>query len=42
MTSSQWGICLLGPIIFVAVAELGKLYDRRRNHPEAVVVPAGT
>ena len=29
LTSSQWGICLLGPIVFLAVAELGKLADRR-------------
>ena len=29
LTSSQWGICLLGPIAFVAIAELGKLVDRR-------------
>ena len=28
LTSSQWGICLLGPIVFLAVAELGKLVDR--------------
>ena len=29
LTSRQWGICLLGPIVFVAVAELGKFFDRR-------------
>jgi len=29
LTSSQWGVCLLGPVVFVAVAELGKLLDRR-------------
>ncbi len=29
LTSSQWGICLLGPIVFLAFAELGKLLDRR-------------
>jgi Ca2+-transporting ATPase len=29
LTSSQWGICLLGPIVFLAFAELGKLADRR-------------
>jgi len=29
LTSSQWGICLLGPIVFLAFAELGKLVDRR-------------
>jgi P-type Ca2+ transporter type 2C len=28
LTSSQWGICLLGPIVFLAFAELGKLADR--------------
>jgi Ca2+-transporting ATPase len=29
LTTSQWGICLLGPIVFVLLAELGKLVDRR-------------
>ena len=29
LTSSQWGVCLLGPLVFLAVAELGKLLDRR-------------
>jgi Ca2+-transporting ATPase len=33
LTSSQWGICLLGPIFFLAVAELGKLLDRRESRP---------
>ncbi|TML28614.1 MAG: hypothetical protein E6G26_05755 [Actinobacteria bacterium] len=28
LASSQWGICLLGPIVFLAFAELGKLADR--------------
>jgi Ca2+-transporting ATPase len=28
LTSSQWGICLLGPIVFLASDELGKLADR--------------
>jgi Ca2+-transporting ATPase len=28
LTSSQWGICLLGPIVFLAFAELGKLFLR--------------
>ena len=31
LTSSQWGICLLGPLVFLAVAEAGKLADRRRR-----------
>jgi Ca2+-transporting ATPase len=31
LTSSQWGICLLGPIVFLGFSELGKLVDRRRS-----------
>jgi Ca2+-transporting ATPase len=31
LTSRQWGICLLGPIVFLAFAELGKVLDRRRG-----------
>jgi Ca2+-transporting ATPase len=34
LTSSQWGICLLGPLVFLTVAELGKLVDRRRAAPD--------
>jgi Ca2+-transporting ATPase len=37
LTSSQWGICLLGPIVFLAVAELGKLFDRRSGRAEQVL-----
>jgi Ca2+-transporting ATPase len=38
LTASQWGICFLGPIGFVAVVELAKLIDRRaRRRPEPVV-----
>jgi Ca2+-transporting ATPase len=33
LTSSQWGVCLLGPVVFVVVAELGKLLDRRSAAP---------
>jgi Ca2+-transporting ATPase len=29
LTSSQWGICLLAPIVYVAVVELMKWFDRR-------------
>ncbi|HEY7177555.1 MAG TPA: HAD-IC family P-type ATPase [Gaiella sp.] len=29
LTSSQWGVCLLGPLVFLALAELGKVLDRR-------------
>jgi P-type Ca2+ transporter type 2C len=31
LTSSQWGICLLGPLVFLGFAELGKVIDRRRG-----------
>jgi P-type Ca2+ transporter type 2C len=39
LTSSQWGICLLAALAFLAVCELGKLVDRRagseHGHPHA-------
>ena len=39
LTSSQWGICLLGPIVYVAIVELWKLVDRRSGtEPAALVV----
>jgi Ca2+-transporting ATPase len=38
LTSSQWGICLLGPLVFLAVAELGKLLDRRTADDAPVAV----
>jgi len=41
LTSSQWGICLLGPIVFVAVAELAKLVERRSADERPALVPAG-
>jgi P-type Ca2+ transporter type 2C len=31
LTSSQWGICLLAPAVFLALVELGKWFDRRRG-----------
>jgi Ca2+-transporting ATPase len=40
LTSSQWGVCLLGPLAFLAVSELGKLYDRRRRPAELVPAEA--
>ena len=41
LTSSQWGICLLGPIAFLAIAELGKILDRRRGQPSPTLATAG-
>jgi Ca2+-transporting ATPase len=34
LTTSQWGICLLGPIVYLGVSELVKLYDRHTGHAE--------
>jgi Ca2+-transporting ATPase len=39
LTTSQWGICLIGPIVFLAVAELGKVYDRSRGESAQVPEP---
>ena len=40
LTSAQWGICLLGAIVFLAAFELGKLIDRQGEQPETVAAPA--
>ena len=42
LTSAQWGICLLGPIVYLAVTELVKAFDRRAADDRAAVIPAGT
>jgi Ca2+-transporting ATPase len=43
LTSSQWGICLLGPLVYLAITELVKAFDRRSGHGRTVVlVPAET
>jgi Ca2+-transporting ATPase len=40
LTSSQWGICLLGPIVYLAIAELMKVADRRTGS-SPVPAPVG-
>ena len=35
LTAAQWGICLLGPIVYLAVMELGKWFDRRTGEVRA-------
>src|SRR5215211_5845598 len=40
LTSAQWGICLVGAIVFLAAFELGKLLDRRGEEPGAAAAPA--
>ena len=32
LTSAQWGICLLAPIVYLALVELAKAVDRRSGH----------
>jgi Ca2+-transporting ATPase len=39
LTSSQWGICLLGPIAYLAITELVKAFDRRSGHPRGRSAP---
>jgi Ca2+-transporting ATPase len=41
LTSSQWGICLLGPVAYLAIAELVKLFDRHTASPVTVPASAG-
>jgi P-type Ca2+ transporter type 2C len=40
LTTSQWGICLLGPLVYLAIAELVKLVDRRRARDEPALAAA--
>jgi P-type Ca2+ transporter type 2C len=40
LSSAQWGICLLAPIAFLAVCELGKLFDRRAGGEAGSAGPA--
>jgi Ca2+-transporting ATPase len=42
LTSSQWGICLLGPIVYLAISELVKLVDRRTEEDEPAPAAAAT
>ena len=41
LTSSQWGICLIGPIAFLVIAELGKILDRRGGQPTPTLATTG-
>jgi Ca2+-transporting ATPase len=40
LTSSQWGICLLGPLVYLAYSELSKFLDRRAGHRPALAPAA--
>jgi Ca2+-transporting ATPase len=41
LTSSQWGICLIGPIAFLVIAELGKILERRGGQPTPTLATTG-
>jgi P-type Ca2+ transporter type 2C len=38
LTAAQWGICLLGPLVYLAITELGKWLERRSG--EGLPAPA--
>jgi P-type Ca2+ transporter type 2C len=40
LTSRQWGICLLAPIVYLAIAELVKMFDRRSGDERAPALAA--
>jgi Ca2+-transporting ATPase len=40
LTASQWGICLLAPVIYVVLVEIGKLLDRRVGHGDLAAASA--
>jgi Ca2+-transporting ATPase len=42
LTSSQWGICLLATLAFLAFVELGKLFERRSDQDRPAVAPVVT
>jgi P-type Ca2+ transporter type 2C len=42
LTTRQWGICLLAPLLYLAITEVSKLIDRRAEARHAVTeAPAG-
>jgi P-type Ca2+ transporter type 2C len=42
LTAAQWGICLLGPIAYLALTELGKWFNRRSGEVHAAPATAAT
>jgi P-type Ca2+ transporter type 2C len=42
LTTSPWGVCFLGPVVYVALVELGKLVDRHVERRELAPAPAET
>jgi len=42
LTAAQWGICLLGPLAYLAITELGKWFQRRSGQVHAAPATAAT
>jgi Ca2+-transporting ATPase len=42
LTAAQWGICLLGPLAYLALTELGKWFQRRSGEVHAAPATATT
>jgi Ca2+-transporting ATPase len=40
LSSRQWGVCLLGPIVYLAFVELAKLVDRRARRERPALIAA--
>jgi P-type Ca2+ transporter type 2C len=40
LSSRQWGVCLLGPIVYLAFVELAKLVDRRARREQPALIAA--
>ena len=40
LTTKQWGVCLLGPLIYIVALELLKLLDRHLDHTPETRAPA--
>ncbi len=42
LTAAQWGICLLGPLVYLGLTELGKWFNRRSGEVHAAPATAAT
>ncbi len=42
LTAAQWGICLMGPLVYLAMTELGKWLNRRSGRVYHAPAPAAT
>jgi haloacid dehalogenase-like hydrolase/Cation transporting ATPase, C-terminus len=42
LTAAQWGICLIGPLVYLALTELGKWFNRRTGEVHDAPAPVAT